>query len=169
MTRCTNWLECRRKSLRGRVRRKAATRCGGVDSRGGFTAESSMYTFFHGWRRKAGVVSLLIAIAMIGGWIRSRFILDCVQLRDRDSMHQLDSFCGCVRWLRFDLVPQARRNNLASPFWASRPIDIRQGQVGFRWDQDNWAVPFWSITLPLTLLSAYLILWKPRKRVNSDA
>jgi hypothetical protein len=25
-------------------------------------------------------------------------------------------------------------------------------------------IPYWSIMLPLTLLSAYLILWKPRKR-----
>ncbi|MDB5343333.1 MAG: hypothetical protein JWP89_1710 [Schlesneria sp.] len=31
------------------------------------------------------------------------------------------------------------------------------------------AVPNWAMAIPLTLLSAYLILWKPRKRVNSDA
>jgi hypothetical protein len=27
-----------------------------------------------------------------------------------------------------------------------------------------WHIPYWSLTIPLTLLSAYLILWKPRKR-----
>jgi hypothetical protein len=27
----------------------------------------------------------------------------------------------------------------------------------------TWVAPFWSFILPLTLLSAYLILWKPRK------
>lgn len=27
-----------------------------------------------------------------------------------------------------------------------------------------WIVPYWTVVLPLTLLSAFLILWKPRKR-----
>jgi hypothetical protein len=30
-------------------------------------------------------------------------------------------------------------------------------------------VPHWTIILPLTLLSAYLILWKPRTKVERDA
>jgi hypothetical protein len=30
-----------------------------------------------------------------------------------------------------------------------------------------WRVPFWAIVWPLTLLSAWLILWKPRKREPS--
>lgn len=31
---------------------------------------------------------------------------------------------------------------------------------------ERWTVSYWSLILPLTLLSAYLILWKPRKRVS---
>ena len=31
------------------------------------------------------------------------------------------------------------------------------------WDVQLWTFPYWSITLPMALLSAYLILWKPRK------
>ena len=27
-----------------------------------------------------------------------------------------------------------------------------------------WVIPYWSIAISLTLLAAYLILWKPRKR-----
>jgi hypothetical protein len=30
-----------------------------------------MHTFFHGWRRKAGLVSLVMALAMFGLWMRS--------------------------------------------------------------------------------------------------
>jgi hypothetical protein len=26
----------------------------------------------------------------------------------------------------------------------------------------NYTLPYWSIAIPLTLLAAYLILWKPR-------
>ena len=33
-----------------------------------------------------------------------------------------------------------------------------------------WIVPHWTLVIPLTLLSAYLILWKPRKRkAETDA
>ena len=31
------------------------------------------------------------------------------------------------------------------------------------WDVQFWVFPYWSITLPMTLLSAWLILIKPRK------
>jgi hypothetical protein len=31
-----------------------------------------------------------------------------------------------------------------------------------------WIVPYWSVILPLTLLSAYLILRTPRKRASDD-
>jgi hypothetical protein len=32
-----------------------------------------------------------------------------------------------------------------------------------------WGVPYWFFAIPLTLLSAYLILWKPRPKVERDA
>jgi hypothetical protein len=37
-----------------------------------------MYSFFHGWRRKAGCATLLIACGMMGMWMRSRLIGDRV-------------------------------------------------------------------------------------------
>ena len=36
-------------------------------------------------------------------------------------------------------------------------------RVGLQTLRFRWYVPYWSIVFPLTLLSAYLILWKPRK------
>jgi hypothetical protein len=29
-------------------------------------------------------------------------------------------------------------------------------------EQERWRVPYYAIIIPVTLLSAYLILWKPR-------
>ena len=29
-----------------------------------------------------------------------------------------------------------------------------------------WIIPYWPLVLSLALLSAYLILWKPRKRTE---
>ncbi len=66
------------------------------------------------------------------------------------------------------------------PVWSTYPAD-KTSLNRFRWL--NWgygiydfepnivkryrhpAVPYWVITLPLSVLSAYLILWKPRKLV----
>ena len=31
-----------------------------------------------------------------------------------------------------------------------------------------WRIPYWSLVFPLTLLSAFLILWKPRKQTGPD-
>lgn len=36
--------------------------------------------FFYGWRRKAGCVSLVMALLFMGAWIRSRNILETVTL-----------------------------------------------------------------------------------------
>ena len=36
----------------------------------------------------------------------------------------------------------------------------RYDEVEFR----EWSIPYWSIAAPLTLLSASLILWKPRPK-----
>jgi hypothetical protein len=50
--------------------------------------------------------------------------------------------------------------------WNFCGIDIRE----FRWTEPERSryraalLPYWSITIPLMFLSAYLILWKPRKR-----
>jgi hypothetical protein len=57
----------------------------------------SMHTFFHGWRRKAGVVTLVIALVFIGGWIRSMSLLDVLQLRSPWGLHRAISSQGRFR------------------------------------------------------------------------
>lgn len=42
-----------------------------------------MHTFFHGWRRKAGVFALAVAMVLTGGWIRSRTVNDEYQFWTR--------------------------------------------------------------------------------------
>jgi hypothetical protein len=34
------------------------------------------------------------------------------------------------------------------------------------WDVQLWVIPYWMITLTLSLLSVYLILWKPRLKAK---
>ena len=38
-----------------------------------------MREFFRGWRRKIGVVTLLMALVAMGGWVRSLYSVDVAQ------------------------------------------------------------------------------------------
>jgi hypothetical protein len=101
-----------------------------------------MHTFFHGWRRKAGVVTLVMACVFLCEWMSSR-------VHRRDFLLEMDgprylilrSHDGAVRMVR-ELWPGPRR--------------IRAEEI--------LVIPYVAIVLALTLLSAYLMLWKQRKR-----
>lgn len=142
-----------------------------------------MFTFFHGWRRKMGVITLVMAMVGMAGWIRSKTEFDCFALTDNSWQHiTLQSSCGTLSLFL---------NTLNSPqltFWwsgeISKPDDLTdpiKDCVGcyVEW-QRNWGgftaasyyvkdgteiirtglciFPYWSVVLPLTLISAYLLL-----------
>lgn len=108
-----------------------------------------MHIFFYGWRRKAGVVALVMALALVCLWIRSGVAYCSTSLRLHGSQYTLFSHNGGVT------------------FWHQKETD-------FGYKETEWLTPsivaqrpgcsYPVIVLPLTLLSAYLILWKPRKR-----
>ena len=62
--------------------------------------------------------------------------------------------------------------------WQSAPVGADRETMLLEWFPQyaerrekkyvkNWEVPYWSIVIPLTLLSAWLLLIDPRKRANS--
>lgn len=117
-----------------------------------------MHEFFHGWRRKFGVATLVMACVVLGMWIRSYALVDQIFVFG----NILISNSGCMVW---DWQgwggPDANilhfYSDLASPF----DEDWYFGADGIR-------LPYWIIAIPLTLLSAYLILWQPRQRTGPD-
>jgi hypothetical protein len=139
-----------------------------------------MWSFFRGWRRKAGVVTLVMALALLVGWVRSRVVLDSLSFAVRSQVTEsLVSGGGLVAW-------QAKTNSSPpSVTWNTAPVtDSFDGfnNPSMRWSWRGFGVgelvpeeefdierivfrivPYWSLVLPLTILSAYLILWKPRK------
>lgn len=139
-----------------------------------------MGDFFHGWRRKAGCVTLVMACALTSEWTRSPTTDNEIPLSrtvgfvsshgsltvvvmdrgghraewypaqsDRIIYHTGRSWSK--KWRRTVAVVNLGTDEYGN---AERVEDIA------RWCR----VPYWSIVVPLTLLSAYLILWKPRKR-----
>lgn len=113
-----------------------------------------MSEFFHGWRPKAGCVTLMMACSTTSLWIRSYIVFDQIAV----AGNLLISNSGCLVWSWLgwgsDLHILNWYSETASPF----SEDWYFGTDGVR-------LPFWAINIPLALLSAYLILCKPPKRV----
>ena len=148
-----------------------------------------MGEFFRGWKRKVGVVTLILACAFAGLWVRSLYYQDQIRLPefDREREGYMASLDGSFRWSRNGrMAPNnPMLGNSVTPLWTSRPINKNlwssivpndgPGVVGFRplgfsfgtFGAGNDPITFcccsYSIlVLPLTLLSAWLLLSKPR-------
>ena len=112
-----------------------------------------MREFFQGWRRKAGLATLAMACLLTVAWMRSFVIGDRLQV----ASHFLISAGGGVEW-QFD-----RTGDLID--WTSAPVDPDGIFFLFRMGSQirrTIYLSYWSLVLPLTLLSAWLLLIKPR-------
>jgi hypothetical protein len=105
-----------------------------------------MREFFKGWRRKTGVVTLMLACVFMACWVRSQTTYDVLSVCDCSVLSYSGDFC-------FDYY--ARPN--------SHPTKWESGAISR--DMEFVGVPYSFVVLPLTLLSAYLLLSKPRKPV----
>jgi hypothetical protein len=152
-----------------------------------------MREFFRGWRRKIGVVTLMMACVFMALWVRSQINLNVVTLPfkypETDSLAPvtIDSIISrahSVSWTRKRYVGGARLTGdpgLSYPKWSSiseyferdpSQVKWRLHWCGFQicdlqkpndeFSESNVSIPYWAVVLPLTLLSAYLLLSKPR-------
>lgn len=113
-----------------------------------------MREFFHGWRRKVGVVTLVMALVMMALWIRSYVLFDQIFVLGNLVL----SNSGCIVW---DWQGWGGPDANFLHFYSDRasPFD-----VDWYFGTDGIRLPYWIVTIPLTLLTAYLILWKPREK-----
>jgi hypothetical protein len=137
-----------------------------------------MQAFLHGWRRKGGVVLLVMACLATGLWVRTLFFADqfCFVIGDRK--HYFNSGQSGLSWLSVDrsLVVEWHMVIPAEDFETrhlDRPLTESLNEV-LTILTDRGINPacryllYWWLVLPLTLLSAYLILWKPQGVVRTD-
>jgi len=139
--------------------------------------------FFHGRRRKIGVVTLMMACVLMGGWVRSQFITDNfggpTQGRFEVGINSIDNSIDFAVFIRgsadktnwrmpyHDVVENGPNDVAFDSFdgfiWL---INICGFRIGFFLPPQCFhlvcLVPYWSIVIPLTLISAYLLLSKPR-------
>jgi hypothetical protein len=127
-----------------------------------------MWSFFHGWRRKAGVATLVMACLSGGIWFRSTFKGDYLR-RERGAISDVFiSANGELKCLSWKSSGRLRGNDISlgiSPGFLSKGYNATADELGTsNVPFHEFRLQYWSIAIPLTLLSAYLILWKPRKR-----
>ncbi len=149
-----------------------------------------MGEFFRGWKRKVGFMTLMMALALAGGWVRSAFVEDSIEIpTGRHSSISLVSGYSQLL-LKVDLHP-CSDDTLPIPTWRSVKLwgGIRWYDdlpTVFQWEwngfalaevpyqellDDDWQdyrstyyfAPYWSITIPLTLVSLWVLLSKPRQ------
>jgi len=144
-----------------------------------------MGDFIKGWQPKAGVVTLVVACVFAAGWIRSLAVSDTIVLTI--SNHTYVWLFSEVHTVEFAIFPTEYELEW-EPYWYAG--DIAQpdpdpnvsthwlwhwGGFGFAESVTQCvktspiidrcmllSVPYWSIVISLTLLSAYLLLTKPR-------
>ena len=148
-----------------------------------------MREFFKGWRRKVGCVTLVKACMMTVMWVRSSCIFDSAMLSIGDLrllfmsnnhksgviLHkdrpidivivEVTDGRKIVNFWRFD------KSRFESQHFMFKPIVAGVGKVfcsdGSRLSEIT-LMPYWVVAIPLTLLSAYLLLSTPRKRTEAD-
>ena len=142
-----------------------------------------MGDFFKPWRRKIGVVTLVFASLVTGGWVRSLTVREVISIPLQDSEEIFFSSNHNLSWLRHSVPPGGQRllvsRKAVFPQWhvlallINDYVDIkwrwswggfRRGEVLVRTVSAGtvWMIPYWFLVVPLTLLSAYLLLVKPR-------
>ena len=119
---------------------------------------------FDGWRRKTGLVTLAVACVLMTGWMRSYHQEDQFRLfRGRVASRN-----GAIERLERLFVKDLRP--LEETDGATAGKQPRRGSVVvavFR-ERCLWRLPYWSVTVPLSIISAGLILSRPRVREGSS-
>ena len=132
-----------------------------------------MGDYFQPLRRKIGVMALVF----MGGWVRSLIVFDAVRFNIGNH-----TGAGFMSMNQSIVLASANLETWEPPEWqtgssssADSVLDGGRITWRFRWygfgvgtlAQGDMGmmistIPYWSIVIPLTLLSAYLLLSKPR-------
>jgi|GEM_PF-774879 len=138
-----------------------------------------MREFFRPFRRKLGVLLLALASALMTLWMRSFVRRDTITLNTITPLHRIVSAYGTVNWDKEAMIQWSNpwptffdsTSKMTDGFWVPSPEANglwKRSFLGFEagcgrksehgWKVERWAMPYWSIVLPLTLLSAWLLI-----------
>ena len=115
-----------------------------------------MREFFHGWRRKLGCVTLVMAITIQA--------IQCA--RNSGALREDMVLLSSLRGTPYRIIIKKRYLQLVNVVdrFSEHAWMIRNGNVSIADEDYCYNISYPSLVLPITLVSAYLILWKPRKK-----
>ena len=126
-----------------------------------------MKDFFHGWRRKAGCVTLVMASAVTMMWARGYLYIDWIQVgyRRRLALRFWAGSVDCMSWTAEPDLPQHfvmwDSDELPAPALSELMEFLQYSLMKNNIAVQASTVPLWPIAVSLTLLSVYLLLSKP--------
>ncbi len=153
--------------------------------------------FFKPPRRKVGVLTLFMACVFATGWVRSNVHEDNLGIGFVTAHDHFFSRRQYLGWTRFRsasgplkyqtgwysqpvrLISLGFISNSTEQGWSRLGFDFEtgrfledlltgqviEGKAPIEWV--GFTVPYWSVVIPLTLISLWLLLFKPRQS-NSD-
>lgn len=146
---------------------------------------NSMHTVFSGWPRKAGCFALIGALTLATAWVRSLLYEDVVSINVFPQQLAMDSTRGKFHFFRYENFVVWTQRGLppiplfqwetfpildSQPVVSQRILDAASSSVG-NYGRDavssttfKFVIPYWPVTIILTILSAWLLLSKPSHR-----
>jgi hypothetical protein len=115
-------------------------------------------------------VTLVVGLAVFGMWMRSRFM--CDQFSFPYGEHQCHIFAddGTLSVYFVKLAPgEGRYTGWYSGDNYNGAAAIQLAMLSMDGRSATREIPFLYLAMPLSLLSIYLLLWKPRKAKPSDS
>jgi len=166
-----------------------------------------MRKFFHGWKRKTGCSTLVMALVFMGGWVksigrletihacpgRSLFVVAsrdqnlCVsrstyQSHDVAISKSITLFYSSLKELNVGCSSEKSSSESNTEYWTGANSSFRNANPKWCWKLGGFiltfeshttlgdehetmfaTVPYWSITIPLTFISLWLLLIRPRQ------
>jgi hypothetical protein len=125
-----------------------------------------MREFFRSWQRCVGFGLLLVGLALTGLWIHSWAVCDVMLIPVGQRQSYLISLDGTVYWWGATIdKPRWYADSIGDPFTKIREQLDEERRViqqikGARLTE--WRIPYWSVAIPLVLVTALLILWPQR-------
>ncbi|WP_010586532.1 hypothetical protein [Schlesneria paludicola] len=110
-----------------------------------------MGDFFKPLQRKMGVLTLVLACVLTAGWVRSPHIGDKIEFP-----------LGSGEFVVARSTPDGINLSGRRPLFDARLVQVLATGLPCTLLSNWMTIPYWSIVLPLTVLSAYLLLSKPR-------
>lgn len=136
-----------------------------------------MREFFRGWKRKLGVVSLVVACALAAAWVQTFSACDILILK-WFSVASLDSAMGII----FETKRAAQWHTVIWQHTDRTDIDsVLASDAEWQWQMLGFGyvtsptiksttilfIPYRFIVIPLAVVSAYLLLSKPRRKPSA--